>query len=181
MAFAAVLDANVLYPIALTDFFLTTAGRRLFRPHWGSGILAEVERNLLQDRPDLVLAQVRRRLEDMNAAHPGALVDPPEELVAAMPVNAKDRHVLAAAVVARAEVVVTFNLKDFPAAACAPLGVEAQHPDVFAEHLVDLDPQVVWDAVVEMSSRRTRPPMSPEEVCDRLARDLPQAVDRLRS
>ena len=37
----------------------------------------------------------------------------------------KDRHVLAAAVKARASVIVTFNLKHFPPSALQPLGIDA--------------------------------------------------------
>ena len=42
-----------------------------------------------------------------------------------------DRHVLAAAIFGRAEVIVTFNLKDFPRSILTKHGVEPQHPDDF--------------------------------------------------
>ncbi|MFY1669538.1 hypothetical protein ACN27G_06220 [Plantactinospora sp. WMMB334] len=41
----------------------------------------------------------------------------------------KDRHVLAAAVAAGADSIITCNLRDFPLAACQPHGVVAEHPD----------------------------------------------------
>lgn len=43
----------------------------------------------------------------------------------------EDGHVLAAAIRSRSSVIVTFNLKDFPAAMLDEYKVEAQHPDEF--------------------------------------------------
>ncbi len=50
----------------------------------------------------------------------------------------KDRHVLAAAIKGRADVIVTFNLKDFPADVLEAYDLSAQHPDVFLRHVIDL-------------------------------------------
>jgi hypothetical protein len=49
----------------------------------------------------------------------------------------KDRHVLAAAVAADAEVIVTTNLKDFSDEHLDKWGVEAQHPDDFLTDLCE--------------------------------------------
>jgi hypothetical protein len=62
----------------------------------------------------------------------------------------KDRHVLAAAVAAGSEAVVTSNLRHFPAEACEPLGVSAVHPDEFLSDLLDLDPDTVYRVVAEL-------------------------------
>jgi hypothetical protein len=42
-----------------------------------------------------------------------------------------DRHILAAAVKTRADVILTFNDRDFPAHVVEPLGIEISHPDDF--------------------------------------------------
>jgi len=42
-----------------------------------------------------------------------------------------DRHVPAAAIVGRCDVIVTQNLKDFPGTALEPYGMDVQHPDEF--------------------------------------------------
>lgn len=52
-----------------------------------------------------------------------------------------DRHLLAAAIGSQADVIVTVNLKDFPAAALAPCDVEAQHPNTFVANLIELNPE----------------------------------------
>jgi hypothetical protein len=66
----------------------------------------------------------------------------------------KDRHVLAAAVRAGAQTVVTFNLKDFPDTALAPWNVAAQSPDDFLIHQYRLDPNVVVTKLREQAERR---------------------------
>ena len=42
-----------------------------------------------------------------------------------------DRHVLAAAIVGRCDVIVPQNLKDFPANVLDRYGIDKQHPDEF--------------------------------------------------
>lgn len=181
MTVAAVLDADVLYPIALADFFITAAGLGLYRAHWSPQILDEVGRNLAANRPDMSSEQITRRLTAMERAMPSASVDPPPELIDQMANQAKDRHVLAAAVLAEAGFVVTFNTRDFPAEACAPHDVLAETPDLFAARLVADDPGLVRTAIEEMAGRRRRPPATPDEVMDHLALRLPEAMRGLRA
>jgi len=177
--YVVVLDANVLYGIEVTDFFATMATRRLFRPHWSPQILDEVVRNLAV-RPDLDAAAIDRRLAHLNGALPAALTEVPESLSSAMPVNEKDRHVLALAVHVGAPTIVTNNVRDFPSHLLEPFGVEAVSADVFALAQVDLHPQAVHDSVAAMAARRRRRPKTTEEIVDSLARYLPNAMDALR-
>jgi hypothetical protein len=67
----------------------------------------------------------------MSRSFPDALVTGYESLVDGMTNHPKDRHVLAAAVRANAEVIVTFNLRDFPEPALKPYDIAAIHPDDF--------------------------------------------------
>ncbi len=178
--YVVVLDANVLYGIEATDFFATMATRRLFRPHWSPKILEEVARNLAL-RPDLDPAAIGRRIEHLNHALPGALTEAPPELVDAMPVNEKDRHVLALAVHVGAPTLVTDNLRDFPLELLAPYGVEAVTADAFALAQVDLHREGVIGAINAMAARRRRSPKTPGGIVDALARYLPEAMAALRS
>ena len=92
-----------------------------------------------------------------------------------------DRHVLAAAVRCGAQVIVTANLADFPAASLAPYDIEAQHPDEFVLHLVDLAAGAVVATVQEQAAALKRPPRSPEELLDILeAQGLVQSAAALR-
>jgi hypothetical protein len=88
--------------------------------------------------------------------------------------------VLAAAVEAKAAVIVTFNLADFPAAALAPLGVQALHPDVFLCALFDAAPSPFLAAVALHRASLRRPPKTGEEYVATLRQDgLRQLATRL--
>lgn len=176
--YVVVLDANVLYGIEVTDLFATMATKRIFRPHWSPQILDEVRRNLLT-RPELDPAAIDRRLGHLNQALPGALTSIPPPLIEAMPINEKDRHVLALAVHVGAPTIVTENLRDFPPDLLDPFGVEAISPDEFALAQVDLHPQAVLASIDAMAARRRRHPKTRADIIDRLALPLPTATTAL--
>ncbi|MEA5105601.1 hypothetical protein [Pantoea sp. S18] len=69
-----------------------------------------------------------------------------------------DRHVVAAAIVAQAEGIVTFNLKDFPEDVLATWNLRAIHPDSFITDLTELDIPVVHDAVRRQRASSCRKP-----------------------
>jgi predicted nucleic acid-binding protein len=175
----AVIDANVLYSIEVTDVLLTLATRRSIRIHWSPELLDEVRRNLIA-RPDLSTSAVDYRIEQMNRALPGALDHAPTDRIAEMPVNDKDRHVLALAVHVAARRIVTHNTRDFPSEACQRYGVEAVRPDDYLAGIARLDRAVMFDALDEIAARRKRPPKSVNEILDRLATTLPTFVRQLR-
>ena len=50
-----------------------------------------------------------------------------------MPINEKDKHVLAAAVRGGADLIVTLNLKDFPTEPLVDYQVAAISPDIFLD------------------------------------------------
>lgn len=177
--YVVVLDANVLYGIEVTDLLATLATRRVFRPHWSPQILDEVRRNLAA-RPDLDLGAIDRRIGHLNRALPAALVEVPPSLVEAMPINDKDRHVLALAIHAGAPTIVTENLRDFPDVDLEPFGVEAVDTDTFVLAQVDLHPHEVLASVDAMFVRRRRAPKTRAEIIDALARPLPRAMGALR-
>lgn len=142
----AVLDANALIPIRLASTLLWLAEAGLFQPLWSDRILEEVERNL----PKLGLdpQKAARRVASMRDAFGGeALVDGFDELICEMTCHPKDAHVLAAAVHDEADVLVTFNLKDFPAESTGPHGVEVLHPDSFLLQLLNELPTSVIEAL----------------------------------
>ena len=176
----AVVDANVLYSIEITDLLLTMATRRLVRLHWSPEILDEVRRNLAV-RSDVYAEAIEYRIARMNTALRTAIDEAPPDLVASMPVNDKDRHVLALAVHVEASVIVTFNLRDFPVAACEPYGVEPLSPDGFVVAIAAADVVGVRQALAEIAARRTHPPMTVGQLLDRLAPTLPAFAERLRA
>ena len=84
----------------------------------------------------------------MNEAVEDCLVTGYEVLIPSLDLpDSDDRHVLAAAIAANAEIIVTYNLKDFPDAVLETHGIEAQHPDDFISSLLDLELELVLEAI----------------------------------
>jgi predicted nucleic acid-binding protein len=182
MRFVVVYDACVLYPAPLRDFLIRLAGTGLFAARWTRHIHDEWTRNLLADRPDLTEEQLQRTRELMDAAVPDCLVENYQRLVPALELpDPDDRHVLAAAIVAHAQIIVTFNLKDFPGHALDPFGVEAMHPDRFVECQMDLSEASVVQAAKAQRNSLRNPVKDASEFLDTLAaQGLPATADRLR-
>ena len=131
----AVLDACVLYPPAVRDILMWLAVVGVYEPRWTDDIHEEWMRSVLSDRPDLTREQLERTRHLMDEVHPLCLVTGYESRIPGLVLpDENDRHVLAAAIRAGAEVIVTFNLSDFPPATLARLDIVAQHPDDHDPH-----------------------------------------------
>jgi hypothetical protein len=116
----------------------------------------------------------------MSGAFEDALVTGYEPLIATMTNDPKDRHVLAAAVQAGADAVVTFNTGDFPSSSTQPLEVEAVHPDQFLLNQLDLDPHRVPQVLQQQVAGNRRAPTTVKDLCDWLERhQLPQFAGEL--
>lgn len=149
--FPVVLDTCVLVPAALCDTLLRLAERRLYLPRWSRQTTVELERTLVQ-KIGLTPQKANKRTRAILDHFGDALVDGAEVLIPAMINDEKDGHVVAAAVRASAEVIVTLNLRDFPTSALQPFGVEARHPDRFLIELYDLSPEVVIHSLHEQAT-----------------------------
>jgi hypothetical protein len=121
--------------------------------------------------------RVKRLRAIMEREFPEAEVTGYEHLIDAMRNDPKDRHVVAAAVKAGAQVITTANLKDF---LVLPDGVEAQSPDEFLCNLFDLDPIGFEELLREEAADLVKPRMSFEELLERLARVVPELADLVR-
>lgn len=174
--FRVILDANVLYPFTLRDTLLRAASAAYYQVYWSSEILDEATRNLVANGV-MTEAQATRLRGVLERVFPDAAVEGYEPLVAAMRNDPKDRHVAAAAVKAHAQVIVTANLKDF---ADLPDGVEAQSPDAFLCNLFDLDARGFVELLREQADDLTRPPVTFDELLDRIARIAPDFAALVR-
>ncbi|MGB8380751.1 MAG: PIN domain-containing protein [Dermatophilaceae bacterium] len=170
----AVLDACVLVPYNLASLLLTLTDRDLLEPRWSGTIPEETDR-ALTTKIGLDKERARRRLTltAMQHAFPEAEVVGFEVLIEGLGCHPKDRHVLAAAFASDADVILTFNLSDFPDNACEPHGVVAVHPEQYLLELLATDREATLQAIVEDASRRTSPPLSPSEFLARLAATVP--------
>lgn len=178
----AVYDACVLYSAPLRDLLMRLALTDLFRARWSADIHEEWMRSVLKDRPDLKREQLDRTRELMDRSVLDCLVTGYEGLIHGLHLPDKDdRHVLAAAIRCGAQIIVTFNLSDFPSKGLKPHAIEAQHPDDFILDLIGLAPEVVIEAAKEHRASLKRPPKTVEEYLETLARQqLPGTVAFLR-
>lgn len=182
MAFVVLFDANVLYPNVLRDLLLRIAQSGFVQAKWTDEILDEVFRNLRKNRPDLDPRKLDRTRSLMNASVRDCLVTGYEPLVTTLELpDLDDRHVLAAAIRARARVIVTENLRDFPERVLGRWNVEAQSADDFVLGRIELSERVVVEAVRRIVDARRAPPTSVAEVLDALERcGLRKSVAALR-
>jgi predicted nucleic acid-binding protein len=183
VALIVVYDANVLYPNALRDLLIRVAQAGMVQAKWTHQILDETFRNVLENSPHLDPEKIERTRSLMLAAIREGLVLGYEPLIEVLDLpDPDDRHVLATAIKARAQTIVTFNLKDFPEDRLSTWQVEAQHPDDFVLDLIDLKKTTVFGAVQRMADSTKNPPLTVDEVLTRLYRcGLIESVDALRS
>ena len=182
MSFVAVLDACVLYPAPLRDLLMHLALLDVFQAKWTDDIHAEWTRSVLENRPDLNATQLHRTKDLMNLHIRDALITGYEPLIATLTLpDADDRHVLAAAIHAQADVILTFNQRDFPAAALAAYGLETRDPDEFLSALYDENAALFWQAAECQRLSLRKPPKSQAEFWETLeAQRLRETVKRLR-
>lgn len=143
--FPAFLDTCALYGAYLCDSLLCLAEAGTYRPIWSAGVLDELERNLLER--GLPKEAVTYRIREMRRSFPDAEVRGYESLVDDMTCDPKDRHVLSAAVRGNAEVLITFNTRDFPEESASAYDITIVHPDDFLLDLLDLYPGDVMSAL----------------------------------
>lgn len=180
---SAFLDACVLYPARVRDLLLSLAAADLFQPKWSGLIQEEWITNVLANRPDLNRAQLEKTRDAMNQAFPDASVQGFDRIIQTLVLpDPDDRHILAAAIHAGADLIVTTNLKDFPPAALIPYGIEAAHPDEFVDCLFDLHEDEAFAAVAKMRGRLKAPPMNSHDFIQSIAKaGLPLVALRLRT
>ena len=123
---------------------------------------SERERPLTDDDAAYLLTMIERHF-------PESFISGYESLIPLMSNDHKDRHVAAVAVHASAQVIVTYNLKHFPATALASYGIEAQHPDAFLMGLYDIEPRTMVRVISQQAAALKKRPTSARQILDKLA------------
>jgi predicted nucleic acid-binding protein len=181
--YTAVLDACVLYPLAIADSLVSLAVNGLFAAKWTTKIEEEWIGALEKNRPDLV-GKLESRRDSMRDAVPdweipedawtplaGSLVLP----------DPNDVHVLAAAIAGHADCIVTKNHRDFPADVMAPYEIDVLDPDEFILNQWDLECLPVMAAFKGMRARRQKPTESVEDFAHAFEKNgLPATAQKIR-
>ena len=176
-----VLDACVLYPAFLRDLLMYLNIFDLYQPKWTDRIHDEWIRNVLLNRPDINKSQLERTRELMNENARDSLVRDYEDLIEDLSLPDKDdRHVLAAALKSRANGIVTFNLKDFPASTLDKYGIKIFHPDDFLMNLLMRDKVAFLKAARKQREGLRLPPKTVDEYLSVMRKQgLPKTVSVL--
>jgi predicted nucleic acid-binding protein len=173
----ALLDTCVMVPAALRDTLLRLAEAGLFRPAWSGEILEDTLRRTLEAKIGLAPRKAAYLEREISRSFPDALVVGYDVLTPKMANDPKDRHVLAAAVKARARLIVTYNKRHFPQEATQPWGVDATGPSTFLEELLSQEPQIVVEKLREQAGNLGR---SLTQQMDVLHKAVPSFVEAVR-
>ncbi len=181
-SFTAVFDSCVLFSAPLRDLLLQLSVTDLFRARWTKDIHREWM-DAVHRRRGKPMDRLEATREKMDASVLDCVVTGYEDLIPGLTLpDPVDRHVLAAAIRAGADVIVTRNLRDFPDSTLWKYGIEAQHPDEFVVNLLGLSPGPVCQAVKTIRARLAKPPRSVDEYLAKLEeQDLFKTVEILRT
>jgi len=169
MPYLVFLDANVLFSKILLTIFLDMAELELFSFLWSDEVIKEVTKNLKLKgvNPQSVdkLEESIKSAFEMGEVEKNDYKSLEQSLSKADP---KDRHVLAAASIAGAQYLVTFNSSDFDVAEATLHNVQVIHPDVFLSFLYTNHTDQIVESIKHSRTRRTRPAQTENEFLDRL-------------
>lgn len=157
--FTVVYDACVLYPSITRDLLIRVAIEGMVQARWSEQILDETFRNLKTNRPDLDPNRLDRTRALMTASLPAAMTSGHEGLIDALELpDPDDRHVLAVAIQAGAQLIVTDNLTDFPPSALTPFNVEARGADDFLVDQIHINAGIIRRILRDIAATRRGQP-----------------------
>lgn len=140
----AVFDACILYPFHLRNIVVQAAVDRLVEARWTDAIHEEWIRNLAANAQAIPMERLQITRQLMNDALPTAMVTGYEEHVPAVALpDPDDRHIVAAAIAAKASLILTWNLRHFPESELKKFGLQRMTPDEFLSGLFEKVPDLV--------------------------------------
>lgn len=166
----ALIDANVFVATWTLDVLLTLSDRGRIEPVWSEAVLVEAREAV--DRVHRTVGG-SRYIAAAECAFPYAMVEPDEVGISAVELpDPDDRHVVAAALAGDCDIIVTYNVRDFPTQALLSLGLRALHPDDFLMEVVAIDPEGAVAAVKSLVAIKRRPPRTMKEELEGLRANM---------
>jgi predicted nucleic acid-binding protein len=161
--FTVVIDTDVLVGALTRNIILSLAEAGIFRARWSSTTIDdEFVAFFVRKYPDKEALGPKQKGAIERAFPEGRIeVDPRLMQDLGLP-DPKDRHVLAAAIQTKAAVIVTNNLKDFPADCLDPFEVQTVSADDFIADCIDLGGPEAVVALRSMRERLQKPEMDAE-------------------
>lgn len=162
----AFLDANVIRGQLTNDILMTLADNDVFEPRWSQDVLDEMRRNR---PPGVSEEKIDRRITTMNGHFTRAMTTGYQELIPQMQADAKDKHVLAAAVQSGSGVLVTDNVKDFHPPSTGPYAMRVERVSQFLNRKLQEQPDRVQSSLQGMLARNRRDPRTMAALIDKMA------------
>ena len=144
----------------------------MFRPRWSDiTIEQEFERALVRVLGEGNEERASKQKRRITKAFPEGMivVDPAMSERLSLP-DEDDRHILAAAIQTKAAVIVTENLRHFPAANLTPHEIEALSTDDFIADAIDMAGPEAIAALRRMRERFNNPTIDPKQLILRVER-----------
>lgn len=164
--FTAVLDASVLVGALKRNILLCLAEAGFFRPRWSSRIIDEMAAALAGKKTPDAIGRLQSRME---IAFPEGCVSGWEAYKTTVELpDESDRHVLAAAIKCDAAVIVTENIRDFPAETLGVSAIQPMTTDAFVADLIDLDQAMATRIIERMRQDFRNPPYTFGDLLDRM-------------
>lgn len=177
---SAILDTCVLFSATLRDLLLRAAFEKFYTMYLTEEILDELQRNLILKR-GVPANKALYLIDTIEEVFQRSFISSHRSFINSMPINEKDRHVLAAAVACNARIIVTLNLKDFPPVALKPFEIEAQSPDMFLTQLFYAESRGMVKLLIEQAGDLHRPAKTLSELLETLSPNAPSFVQLVRN
>jgi predicted nucleic acid-binding protein len=161
------------------DTLLRAAHAGLCRTCYSAEILEEVRRNLVE-KQRLSTEAAQRTIDRLRTFPHKEIIDTSRELIPLLAADPEDSHVLAVAIRAKADVIVTINVRHFPPAVLSAFQIQAQSPNEFLANLFGESPGLVTQIITEQAAALTNPPLTRDQVLTNLARVAPSFVRTVR-
>jgi hypothetical protein len=166
------------------DVLLTFSEHFLFTWVWTDELVEEWERVIVENekRTPESARSVTAAVRDHFGAGRIDPADYRDRITDDLSPDPDDRAHVAACLGGRADVLLTRNITDFPADLLADAGVSVMTADDYLLRLLRRHPKAATDSFVATAHARTRPPMTPGELADRIEHaGAAQFAKRVRS
>lgn len=178
----AVFDACILYPFHLRNIIVQAAVDRLVEGRWTETIHDEWIRNLAASAPAIPVERLQNTRRLMNEVLPTAMVKGYEEHIPIVNLpDPNDRHVVAAGITGGASIILTWNLRHFPAKELNRFGLRKETPDALLSGLYDQVPDLMIGSLANARRSLSKSGISPPDFIDVLSNQkLIQLAKRAR-
>jgi predicted nucleic acid-binding protein len=182
--FRVIYDANILFSGFKRRVMLALARAEIFQARWSEDIHKEWMARLPERYPDKFPAEKVSKIRTLIDSHvPDCLVSGYKSLIEGLQLpDPGDRHVLAAAIKAGAQVIVTCDTAHFPKECLAEFDIEAQHPDTFVMYQKEENSVAVLARLKEARLTYTNPALTAEEFIEKFRKnEMPLTANWLES